>query len=439
MGRTCRAGFGQLRRNRAVKRTCAAVALAMCVAVPARGQEPSPGDGVSLAQAIAVAQAREPAARSATAGVDMARAMRMQAGLRANPTVSLEQRREPGGSDSATEIGVEWPLELFRRGPRVAVADAELRVAEFEESDFRRQLAVDVSAAYGEVAASGRQLGVLDEVLAVATQQLELLRARATQGAVPTLDRDMVDVEVRRMQAERLVYVGRADRALVRLKRLLALPPDLPLRTTQALDELVASAPAGDPPAAARPDVLAAQARVGVEEQRLEAARNDGRTDVTIFASYMRMDAGFPQRGFGSGGALERVRGQFNYLAAGAMVTLPLWNRQQGTIAAAAAARQGAEARLEAVRLTAAAEVAEARAWYEQARRAVSLYADGMRPLARRNLETVRETYQLGRATIADVLAEQRRYLDVERAYTDALVEAYASAVSLRRATGELR
>ena len=421
-----------------MKRTCAAVALAMCVAVPARGQEALPAEGVSLTQAIALALAREPATRSARADVEVARAMRIQAGLRANPTVSLEQRQEPGGSDSATEIGVEWPLELFRRGPRVAVADAELRVAEFEESELRRQLAVDVSAAYGEAVAANRQLAILDEVLAVATKQLELLRARATQGAVPTLDRDMVDVEVRRIQAERLIYVGRADRALVRLKRLLALPLDAPLRTTQALDELVASPPAGDR-SAARPDILAAQARVRVEEQRLEAARNEGRADVTIFANYMRMDAGFPQRGFGLAGGLERVRGQFNYLTAGAMVTLPLWNRQQGTIAAAAAARQGAEARLEAVQLTAAAEVAEARVWQEQAHRAVALYADGMRPLARRNLDTVRETYQLGRATIADVLAEQRRYLDVERAYTDALVDAYTSAVSVRRATGELR
>ena len=64
---------------------------------------------------------------------------------------------------------------------------------------------------------------------------------------------------------------------------------------------------------------------------------------------------------------------------------------------------------------------------------------DGIRPLARRNLDTVRETYQLGRATVFDVLAEQRRYLETERAYTEALSEAYASRVSLSRATGDIR
>jgi outer membrane protein TolC len=37
------------------------------------------------------------------------------------------------------------------------------------------------------------------------------------------------------------------------------------------------------------------------------------------------------------------------------------------------------------------------------------------------------------------VLAEQRRFLDVERAYTDALRAAYEARTDLRRATGEVR
>src|SRR5687768_12721180 len=324
--RTSRPGFGQLRRNRAVTRASAALAIAMCLAGPARGQDPPSAEGVSLAQAIARAAAREPATRAARADLEIARAMRTQAGLRANPTLSVARREEPGGSDTATEIGVEWPLELFRRAPRIAVAEGELRVAELEEANVRRQLAADVSAAYGEAAAADRQLAILDEVLAAATSQLEVLRARAGQGVVPPLERGMADVEVRRVQGERFVQVGHADRALVRLKRQLGMAPDATLRITESLEELVSSFGASGAEGAARPDILAAEARVRVEEQRLEVARNEGRTDVIVFGSYMRMDSGFPQRGFGSDGTPERVRGQFNYLTAGAMLTLPLWN-----------------------------------------------------------------------------------------------------------------
>jgi outer membrane protein TolC len=75
---------------------------------------------------------------------------------------------------------------------------------------------------------------------------------------------------------------------------------------------------------------------------------------------------------------------------------------------------------------------------YEQARQTVAVYRDDVQPLARRTLDTVRETYQLGRATVFDVLTEQRRYLDTERAYTQALADAYAARVGLGRATGDI-
>ncbi len=417
----------------------ATAALSLCLATPARAQVARSDEGLSLAQAIATALSQEPAVRAAIADVEVARGMTLQAGLRANPMMSVERREEPGGTDMATDIRVDWPLELFRRGSRVAVANAELSVAEHVEADVRRQLIGDVEAEYGAVAAAQRELAVTDEMIAAATKQLEQLRARATQGATPTLDGDVMDVEVRRMQAERVIQVARSDRSLLRLKRLLGMAADASLQVSQSLEELVAGVAADTNVVATRPDIQASEARVRVEENRLVAARNEGRPDVTVFGSYMRMDTGFSQRGIGAGGSLERVRGQFNYLAAGAMVTVPLWNRQQGNIAVAVAARDGAEARLQAARLTASSEIAEARIRLLHARDAASLYQEGIRPLALRNLETVRETYQLGRATVFDVLAEQRRYLDVERAYAEALTEAYAAAASLRRATGELR
>lgn len=422
-----------------MKTMCAVMAVGVCLTAPARAQEASPRERLSLSDAMALAVSREPATRAAKADVEVARGTRLQASLRANPSVSVERRAEPGGTDSATEIGVEWPLELFRRGSRVAVADAELAVAEHDEADVRRQLAGDVAAAYGEVAGTLREIAIMDEVLAASMKQLELLRAGVAQGATRSLDRDIVAVEMRKLQAERLVQVGRSERALVRLKRLLGMTPDAPLGITQSLEELVASFGLDAAAGATRPDVLASEARVRAEEQRLAAARNESRPDIRLFGSYMRMDAGFPQRGFSMAGNIDRVRGQFNYLSAGAMVTVPLWNRQQGSIAAAMAAREAAEARLEGARLTAVSEAAEARAWNDRARSALSLYADEIRPLARRNLETVRETYQLGRATVFDVLAEQRRYLEAEGAYTQVLTEVFASRVSLRRATGEIR
>jgi outer membrane protein TolC len=59
--------------------------------------------------------------------------------------------------------------------------------------------------------------------------------------------------------------------------------------------------------------------------------------------------------------------------------------------------------------------------------------------MAQRNLEVVRETYTLGRATLFDVFNEQRRYLDFESGYTEALAEAFFAQTDLKRAQGELQ
>ena len=182
-----------------------------------------------------------------------------------------------------------------------------------------------------------------------------------------------------------------------------------------------------------------AEARVKLADARIDQARREGRADVSLYASYMRMDAGFPQQGFGPTAALERVRGQFNYVTGGATVMLPLFNRNQGQVAVAEAERAGAEARHEAAELAARAEVAAAQARDTQAQRAVSLYTGGVRTLARQNLDVVRQTFDLGRATVFDVLTEQRRYLDVEQAYTTALREAWEARAALKRALGETR
>jgi outer membrane protein TolC len=68
----------------------------------------------------------------------------------------------------------------------------------------------------------------------------------------------------------------------------------------------------------------------------------------------------------------------------------------------------------------------------------VQLYSGGTQSLARQNLTVMSQSYELGRVTVLDVLAEHRRYLDVERAYTAALREAYEARTALNRAIGDV-
>jgi len=44
----------------------------------------------------------------------------------------------------------------------------------------------------------------------------------------------------------------------------------------------------------------------------------------------------------------------------------------------------------------------------------------------------IRRVYELGRNQLSDVIAEQRRFVDVENGYTEALSRYYQAAVRLR-------
>jgi cobalt-zinc-cadmium efflux system outer membrane protein len=138
-------------------------------------------------------------------------------------------------------------------------------------------------------------------------------------------------------------------------------------------------------------------------------------------------------------GELEPIEDVFHSFTFGAMVMVPVGNRNQGAVAAALAERTGAEHLREARAVAAQSEVASAVARDDRVRQALAMYSSGVRTLARQNLEVVRETYELGRVTLSDVLAEQRRYLDIEMGYTEALRMAFEARTALARALGEIR
>jgi len=400
--------------------------------------------GMTLDEAIARALEQEPSLRASRAQTDVARGLREQASLHPNPALSISQQQQPSGSDNQTRIELLWPLDLFRKTGRVGVADREIEVAQHAAANRERTLASEVRTKYGEAMAAVRALSVTEQLLAATSRERTLITSRVEQDAAPPLDRDMLRVEVQRLDADRLLQSGVADRQLVELKRLLGMAADIPLRLRESLEELVRrdqprSAADESRSMATRPDVLEAEARVRVGAAQVDRARREGRPDVSLFGMYMRMDAGFPQQGVSPTGGLEPIRSVFHYVSAGAMVTLPFQNRNQGAVAAAEADRVVANAQLEATRLTAQSEIAAARLRDQRARQALEAYSGNAIQLAQQNLDVIRQTYELGRGTLLDVLNEQRRFLDVERAYTDVLREAFEACQALRAALGEVR
>ena len=117
---------------------------------------------------------------------------------------------------------------------------------------------------------------------------------------------------------------------------------------------------------------------------------------------------------------------------------LPLRNRNQGNIAAALAESRAAEHRMAAIRLAIRQEVTAAFTQYEAAQRALTIYTRDVREVARRNLEVVRKTYELGRISLLDLIAEQRRFIDIEIGYIAALKQVYDAVVDMERTVGTI-
>lgn len=437
-------------------RSIASTACFLALLLPSvshAGQEPpesarryiDPIEGRSLDDLTALALSQEPSLQAGLLAATAARHEVAQAGLRANPAVSIERRREPDGMGQWSGI-VEWPLELSRRDSRVATARAEATMAGATADERRRRLTFEVERQYGMLLAAVRNLALLDELASAAQQTVSLLAARVEAGAGPRVDRDAAAVDAGRLNAQRAGMTGRADAALFELKRLVGLPPTTSLTVRETLEQAVVrlapveDAGSGGAPLdaaiSARPDVREAIAGSAVYAARAEQLRREGRFDLTLFGGYMRMETAFPQQAFGRDGRIEPISDVFHSVVAGAMLTVPLFDRNQGAVAAADARRMAADKTLEARRLQVSSEIASATARLASARASLAIYTGALRETARRNLDVMREAYQLGRNTVLDVLTEQRRLLELEMAYTDALSAAFDAQAELRTARG---
>jgi len=419
--------------------TSLSVTLCLCVLLmsPTRAQ----AQDVTVERLVAMALERSPELQAARADIGVVAAQVTQAELRPNPMLAASQEQGPGGM-MTTSVGIEWPLDLFRRPARIAAARSATEVTSLSIRDRERLLASMVREQAGRLLAAQRTLDVINESLAAARRLRDLLDRRVTEGGTTKLDANLAAVEAMRLEAEAALAAGDAAAALIELKATIGLAPDAAVMLTDSLEGL-AGAPAVPrltPTAAleARPDLREAIARIDFAEMRAEAARQEARSDVTLAAGYTRSAFGFDQFGLDTRGTPMRIHDIFHTVTIGARVSLPVRNRNQGTLAAIEAERKGAEALFTARQRAARAEIDAAVARERDTRRAVELYGTNIRSLARQNVDVMLEAYDLGRFPLSDVLTEQRRYLDVEAGYTAVLMRAYDARTAVARAFGEI-
>jgi outer membrane protein, heavy metal efflux system len=185
-----------------------------------------------------------------------------------------------------------------------------------------------------------------------------------------------------------------------------------------------------------RRENVARVSRAGLTRAKSLKEQADGRWDASVSVSYQRQDTGFGGlSGITDRGGTRPIQEVFNYFGGSVTITLPVRNQNQGNVAAARAEARAADRRVELAALTIRQEVGAAFTQYEAAQRSLEIYARGVRDVARQNLD-VRQSYELGRGSLLDLIAEQRRYIEIEMGYTDVLKQVYTAAVEIERAVG---
>jgi len=398
-----------------------------------------PQTGLTVEQAVAFALEHNGELLAARKEIDAATGLLKQATLRANPKVDASVSKTIMGADNNITLNGMLPLELGGRRPaRIRIAERELEMRRQDVSNRERMLAADVRTKFGEALAAILKLGFDEDLIATSQRSYNLVAARVNEGGTAPLEQNMILVELNRLRSMRETAEGKAQIEMLELRNLIGMTPEEPLSLRGDFNDVIAPLPAlADATELAlsdRPDLRLAKAAESFAEARIDQARAEGRLDASLTAGYQRMAFGYPLNGINDAGQLSPIQGTFHYFTVGVSLDLPVRNRNQGAIEAAVAETEGAKRRREFLELTVRREVASAYAQYNSTARAAEIFRVGVKDQANANLDVVRQTYELGSKTLIDYLGEQRRFIDLQNGYIDALLDAYKARVEIERA-----
>lgn len=381
------------------------------------------GGTLTLREALSLATSQSPELAAFSYDQRAADARLLQAGLKPNPTVSLETEDFLGGGDlqgfeqSQTTLSLGQLLELGgKRAARIEVAQAGQAAVQFEYEAKRREVLRRTTEAFVEVLGAQRRVELAQETAKLAGEFVPLIQKRAQAGVASTLETARGDVTLASAQ----IGVEQARRDLAAARRTLA--------TQWGAQEASFSRVSGDlnrqPPlptfssAAARLNGHPLIARWDTERDvRLAVVAREkanAKADVTVF--------GGPRWRQGDGEAA---------LVAGVSIPLPFSNRNQGNIAEAQALAEKTESEKRAALATLTAQLGEAWEALAKALNQIEILEGKLLPTATTAIEAATTAYEAGRLSQLEIL-DARRTLTTARVQTlEARIAAHKAAAIL--------
>jgi cobalt-zinc-cadmium efflux system outer membrane protein len=371
--------------------------------------------------------------------------LQLQASLHPNPRLDVEVSTDferPSIADRGFAVGYSHLFETGgKRKERIAVADRQIRISQFQLSESKRNLISRLCALFLQVLAVDREIDTHEKLLDVVAGLEAIVGERVRVGEDPAIALAQAKVERNRLAAELGLLRSRRRALLTEMEEVIGLPPgsapsvtgEITIREISAsLEGLVAHA------LESRPDLHAARS----EQERIQAEvsllKAESVPDVEGVVRYSYSRSAFDLYGLTSAGQPMPIQDCSHGISLGLNFELSVRDRNQGSIVAAAARSRSQKFRVSSMEASIRREVETAFERYRSTRVTLHSLEIGVLEQALGTLETLRTAYRFGELPFSEVLNEQRRLIDLENTYNGVIRDYVLAAVDLADASSVL-
>jgi cobalt-zinc-cadmium efflux system outer membrane protein len=386
-----------------------------------------------LVQFEEMALANNPTLRQAQAGVEAARGRARQAGAWPNPVIGyVGEEISRGETIRWGEHGAFAEQTILLGGKlRLSRAVFEREIAQAEALQDMQQLRIvsSVRTLFYDVLTTERRVDVLERLAQLVTEAVTVSRQLFNVGAADRPDVLEAEIEARRTQLE--LTAAKNELNSTRLQ-LAALAGDLGVASRPLAGSIDQAIPELEREATVRalmdrsPEVRAV--RASAERARAVVARARRETYPDLFVrGGMAYNRELLEIGAGGRPAAVGWEG-----LAEVGVSIPLFNRNQGAIAAARADETRAEGEQRRLELELQSRAATVFDEYLTALRSSEVYRDEIVPMAQEAYRLYLARYREMAAAYPQVLIAQRTLFEMTTEYFESLEDAWRAALRLQ-------
>ena len=393
-----------------------------------KAQENAQGPLLSLGAIQQIAKNSNPTLRQAEVEIRAAKARQQQSGLYPNPTVGYTGDEIRGGTIGGGKNGffVSQPIVTAGKlGKNRKILGEEIRLAEVEVEEQKMRVENAVRIAYYRVLAAQEMLEAERDLAHIAQDNADTERRLGNTGQVDEPEVLQAEVEARRMQMAVRVRENTLRQEWRGLTAIVG-KPDLPLQTVegnleadlpQVNEEQIVETIAKESPAVRIAAISTSRAQAVLTRAKAEPVPD---LQLRVGAEYSGEQIQGVNRAIGWEGIAE------------VGLTLPIWNRNQGNIAAAHQDIDRAQREETRVELTLRERAAAMLDQYASARIMADEYREGILPRAKKAYSLLVDKYGKMLASRPVVLDSQKTLYQLHLEYVTTLENVWTTGIALQ-------